>query len=148
MPKPIYIICSEGGAEDKTTGLVSHFNVLETIELIVEQDDSQGGDAIPAVNYRIQTVAVWGRSPEDDPETWYESEVCLHIPPEGKEIFGGKHVFRFEKTRFRVTANLQSLPVIGSGVLRIEHRIRPSGDESAEWLSQSYEISLNVSRQA
>jgi hypothetical protein len=33
MLKPVYILCSESGVEDKTTGLVSHFKVVEEFEI-------------------------------------------------------------------------------------------------------------------
>jgi hypothetical protein len=33
MPRAVYIICSESGAEDERTRLVSHFNVIERVEL-------------------------------------------------------------------------------------------------------------------
>jgi hypothetical protein len=44
MPKPIYILRSESGSEEKTTGLGRHFNVLEQFELnsSPEPTDSDG----------------------------------------------------------------------------------------------------------
>jgi hypothetical protein len=33
MPKPVYIICAEAGAEDKVTGLASYFNVVEKLQV-------------------------------------------------------------------------------------------------------------------
>lgn len=41
MPKPVYIVCSLSGAEDKATGLISLYHVLETIHVIRQHPDQK-----------------------------------------------------------------------------------------------------------
>lgn len=37
MPQPVYIICSESGSVDKFTNRISHFNVLEELQLNIAE---------------------------------------------------------------------------------------------------------------
>ena len=83
MPKPVYIICSESGSEDKTTSLVSHFKVLEQIEIREPPKPPEGGTiVIGPLNF--QMVAVWTAAEGDDPDQKYECVTSLFLPPDSR----------------------------------------------------------------
>jgi len=141
MPKPVYILCSESGSEDKTTGLVSHFKVLEQIELRELPKPPEGATlVIPGLSF--QMVAVWAAAEDDDLDQKYECTTTFFLPPDNQEQFVGKAIFSFEgqKRRARQTANFFGLALKAPGLLRIENRIRPLGAGEDLWLVQSYEI--------
>src|SRR5271157_2017399 len=75
MPRPVYIICSLGGAEDKATGLISLFHVLETVN-IVRRPPDRGISPIT-----IRTTAVWMRTEGDDESVEYEFQSIFRSPP-------------------------------------------------------------------
>jgi hypothetical protein len=141
MPKPVYIICSESGSEDKTTSLVSHFKVLEQIEIRdLPKPAEAGTNVIPGLSF--QMVAVWMAAEDDDPDQKYECITSLFLPPENQEQLVGMGILSFEgqKRRARMTANVLGLGFKTPGLLRIENRIRPLGAGEDLWLVQSYEI--------
>src|SRR5208337_5639855 len=79
MPKPVYILCSESGSEDKTTSLVSHFKVLEQIELRqLPKPPEVAALIIPGLFF--QMVAVWMAAEDDDPDQKYECITSLFLP--------------------------------------------------------------------
>ncbi len=141
MPKPVYILCSESGSEDKTTDLVSHFKVLEQIELRELPKPPEGATlVIPWLSF--QMVAVWAAAEDDDLDQKYECTTTFFLPPDNQEQFVGMRIFSFEgqKRRVRQTANFIGLALKAPGLLRIENKIRPLGTGEDLWLVQSYEI--------
>ncbi|OGQ82489.1 MAG: hypothetical protein A3F90_08870 [Deltaproteobacteria bacterium RIFCSPLOWO2_12_FULL_60_19] len=139
MPKPVYIICSQGGSEDKNTGLVSLFNVVEKIQ-IIESPPPASGQQPPPKTPTFRTLAVWMRADSDKPEDEFEFEVALSVPPTDREIVGGTGRFSFTKPLHRFFLDFFGLPIEGPGTLLVESRIRKVGDK--EWLRQSYPIFL------
>jgi hypothetical protein len=139
MPKPVYILCSESGSEDKATSLVSHFNVIEQIELRELPRPPEG--MIPLVHpLSTQITAVWTRAEGDDPTHLYEFKITIFLPPDGKELPVGSGTFIFDKPRFRATAYVKGLVMNGPGSFRAEGRVRPVGSNEDSWVVQNYEI--------
>ena len=141
MPKPVYILCSESGSEDKTTGLVSHFKVLEQIELRQLPKPPEGATfIIPGLFF--QMVAVWMAAEDDDPDQKYECMTSLFLPPDNQEQIVGTAIFSFEgqKPRDRMTVNFFGLAFKAPGLLRVVNKMRPLGAGDDLWLVQSYEI--------
>jgi hypothetical protein len=141
MPKPVYILFSESGSEDKATGLVSHFKVLEQIEcreLPKPQEDHPGLISLLS----CQIVAVWAKADEDDPEEQYEFQVLLYLRSQLEAILAASGTLAFEATkpRNRTTVNVIGISFRDAGVFRVEHRIRPHGGEDRSWLVQTYEV--------
>ena len=138
MPKPVYIICSESGTQDKNTGLVSLFNIVEKFqisEISPEQKQKGLGGNAPVV----RMIAVWMRSQEDENQG-FEYEVVLFVPPNDREVGGGPGGrFQFTHPLHRLTMTLV-LPsgFEGAGVMRVENRVRKVGDQ--HWLRQEYPI--------
>jgi hypothetical protein len=140
MPKPVYILCAESGAEDKTTGLVSHFKVIEELEIRETLAFSPGiaPAAFRAISF--QSVAVWARAERDGPDQVYEFKTSLFLPDESQEHILGTGTIAFgNRARLRITVNLWA-PLVRPGLLRVEHGIRPVGADAESWLIQSYEI--------
>lgn len=148
MPKPIYIICSESGSEDRVTNSVSHFNVLEQIELRAVPEPAPGQPTLilaPA----FQVDSVWLREDTDDPEQLFECEVVFHLP-EVKGMVVSATKFAFEKPRYRYTVRASS--VIGrdelskfgknAGIFVAECRVRKFGDPQEVWTSQYYPLAI------
>jgi hypothetical protein len=141
MPKPVYILCSESGSEDKATSLVSHFNVIEQIELREFPKPPEGFP--PMVQpLSMQITAVWMRAEGDDPDQEYEFKITIFLPPDGKELPAGAGTVLFDRPRFRATAYVQGLLMSASGSFRAEGRMRPIGGHEDSWVTQTYEIAV------
>jgi hypothetical protein len=138
MPKPVYIICSESGSEDKYTGLVSHFRVIEQINL-QELPLPQEGKPLVIPAMPLQFTAVWAMAEDDRVNDEYEFRNSV-VLPDGKEITVQEGTIFFEenKTRQRFLVVLSRLTVNQPGLFKVESRFRRTGQEN--WLSQSYEI--------
>jgi hypothetical protein len=138
MPRPVYILCSESGTEDKQTGLLSFFHVIEKIQIIsVPEADEQG--RVFLTSQRIRVVAVWMRGEEDSPTQEFEYQTVLVLPPYHKEIPSGYGRFVFSKPLHRFTvSDLGPLLFEGPGIMRAESRLRKLGEQT--WLKQDYPI--------
>src|SRR4051794_40029299 len=101
MPRPIFIICSGSGAEDRTTGLLSIFNVIDKVmfhRVPLPQPTSP-----PVVEMRV--TAAWSRE-EQDVDQEYEYEVVVSVPPEGDEHIVGRGRFAFTLPNQRISARV------------------------------------------
>ena len=85
MPKPVYILCSESGSEDRATGLISHFKVIDQIGLkpSPSSPDSEKTTVI-VTSIPLQMVAIWQADPHHDPDQEYDVENLLYMPPDGE----------------------------------------------------------------
>ncbi len=135
MPRPVYIICSLGGAEDKATGLISLFHVLETVN-IVRRPPDRGISPIT-----IRTTAVWMRTEGDDESVEYEFQSIFRSPPHGTEAIIRAGQFSFGKPLFRFVADVTFMSFVCPGTLTVVHRIRKM-EEGSTWLTQEYSIML------
>lgn len=145
MPRPVFILCSKSGVEDKESSLISLFDIVEKLQITkvpIPQVTTQEGPRPPVViQYQpLRIVAVWMALPEDDPQQNYDYSMIVFGPPKGEPIgveAGG--VFRFTKPLHRFTMRIEGpLPMQGPGLIKIESRIRKVGEEN--WLSQDYPI--------
>jgi hypothetical protein len=136
MPKPVYIVCSLSGAEDRTTGLISLYHVLETLHVVRQPPDQERHFPVT-----IRTTAVWMRTEEDDPTDEYEFETGFLHPSESTAKIVKAGQFSFEKPIFRLVADITFANFPGPGVLTAIHRIRKIG-EGSEWISQEFPILL------
>lgn len=139
MPKPVYIICSESGSEDRLTGLISHFKVVEQI-LLQESPPPVEGKPVVITAMPFQFMVVWAMSDDDRPGDEYEYCHSLFFPPGEKEVSlpGGTIFFEQGKPRYRFAMVLAGLTFKDVGIFKVESKIRRVGEES--WLSQTYEI--------
>src|SRR5260370_17632034 len=86
MPRPVYIICAESGAEDTLTGLLSHYKVLEKIqETASTQEQIEPGPNVISLQ-PLRVAAVWMRTEGDTIQQKYEFETPFILPPRGKKI--------------------------------------------------------------
>jgi hypothetical protein len=143
MPKPVYIICSEGGADDRATGALSHFNVLEEVRVARIQTPASGqpagGQPIPRV-VPVRMTAVWMQDQGDPPDQAYDFEVAIRQPAE-PELVVSSGQFTFATSFHRLIAPMYFAGFSALGVLEVECRIRARGQES--WQSrQCYPILL------
>lgn len=137
MPRPIYIICAQSGAVDRTTGLESLFKVLEKVQFSHQPQ----GFRTPASALPFRMVAAWLRTRNDPQgEVVYESEIAAHVEGHDEVVVSTGQIVSNDAI-LRVTAE-GVLPVTPgfprSGLYEIECRIRPVGQQ--EWLRQSYPI--------
>jgi len=141
MPKPIYIICSESGVEDRNTGLLSFVNVLEKLTMW-KPGETPNPNAQRIFGFRVS--AAWMKEPTDNISTVYEWELLFEAPVSKASHVVVKGSFSFadepSKSWSRTTVNVHGVPPAdGSGILRVQHRIRPVGS-SGEWLVQEYPL--------
>jgi hypothetical protein len=143
MPKPVYILCSESGSEDRITSLLSHFKVLEQME-VRELPKPPPGHPIAVSSFSFQIVAVWARSDEDAPDQEYESSTSIFLPPGDEEIVvaSGRFQFLGSKRRYRSIVNVSGVIIAASGLFRAVDKVRPVGADNQPWLVQAYEVSV------
>ncbi len=143
MPKPSYIICSESGAIDRYTNLVSVHNVIERI-LFHKSEDRQSqipAGHSPLLSFRV--MASW-KCDENELGEEFEFENSIDGPGVNRQILNsGSFVFKTRIHRFFVNAS--GPPPPQEGTLTVTSKIRKTGDESGEWLSQQFEIDVERS---
>jgi hypothetical protein len=136
MPSPLYIICSESGADDRISGQSSLFNIIERINFFKLPP---GVAVIGGMNMRI--TAAWRRE-EGDAGKGFDFQSGVWSPDDELHILGSGE-FVFEHPTQKIGARIAgSLPVTKSGVLRAFVRIRPTGGEAAAWQTQQYPIDI------
>ncbi len=143
MPRHVYTICSRLGSEDKFTGLVSLYHVIEALTMT---RPLPGQSAIP---FTFRITSVWMKEDNDDAEQEYEFRLLLRLPPDGREIDIANNRFRFNGPCRRIVSEafLQSLVpdqafegLDGLGLMNVVCGIRPAGTQV--WNDQSYPILL------
>lgn len=133
MPKPLFIICSQGGSEDKASGSLSLFNIVEKIKISKKLHSGM----MPMFQFRI--TSVWMREPEDTADREFEWSVVVCAPITNSELTVGSGVMTFDSPTYRITANiLGPMPIDGAGTLRAISRIRVPG--ATEWNCQEYPV--------
>jgi hypothetical protein len=142
MARPLYILCAESGAEDKRTGLFSHFKVIEQVEVRALPNASEGKTVI-VPRMQFQAVAVWAKEERDDPKQEYEYRFLFYLPPNEEEVVVKSGTFRFDSLlfyRFIITSLGDVFQ--GAGTFRAECRIRPTQSKDDTWMSQSYSFAV------
>lgn len=142
MPRPVYILCSESGSQDASTNLVSHFQVIETMQISPIPESDAKVLVVPAVSFRM--TAVWMKKPEDPEGQEYDFETVFYLPPDGEELIvqTGKFAFDGGKLLYRMIVIGLGPPFKGAGLFRVESRIRAVGQQ--EWLTQDYLIPISL----
>jgi hypothetical protein len=137
MPRPIYIICSQGGSEDKASGQVSLFNVIDKLFLRRNQPNTPPPPPQPGIS-QIRITASWMRV-SGDYDQEFEFETRMFFPPENAMYGVAKGTFTFAQDWQRLTNVLVGpLPIQGPGILRVQNRVRRKGSE--EWVAQECPI--------
>ena len=143
MPRQTYLICSRLASEDRVTGLMSLYHVIE--ELVLGRP--QPNEPIPPFVLRV--TSAWMREEEEDEEQEYEYEINLRIPQGAllHRLTSGRLHFN---TRFKkLMGDVFVQSVISDEVMaRLERQsfmyvdssIRPVGIN--DWQTYSYPISL------
>ena len=140
MARPVYILCSESGSEDKATSLISHFQVVDQIELREMPQLTTPGAPVVIAMIRLHATAVWEADPDVDIGRNFRFENCIYLPPDGRKIPANNGMFTFEKSRYRFTINVLGMVLSEPGSLVVESKICPEGSD--DWLTQSYSISV------
>jgi hypothetical protein len=144
MPKPLFIICSESGVEDKDSRMISLYNILEKVEATRSSASGSRGPAIcRPMPFRI--TAVWMRTEEDGHDD-LEAQIAMFLPADGQEVTGERVRFRYEpgKPLHRLVVFTNSDWFNGPGVFRAVSRIRKVG--STEWITQEYPVTIEEVR--
>jgi len=145
MPRPVYIICSESGAQDASTNLLSLFQVFESLQLNeIPPEDLQSGKPVIIPIPTIHAVAVWMSQPDDPPDQEYEFQMAFLLPPNDAEriVHEGKFSFIKGKPLYRMVVRGYMPQLTSPGLFRIECRIRKVGEEN--WLRQDYPIPVEA----
>ena len=132
MPKPVYLICSQSGAQDKDSGLLSVFQIIEKIQF----SKTLLPNAIPMI--QMQISAAWMREPSDI-GVQFQFDTTVFIPPDDTVFEAGSGEFVFDGHFQRITGRIIGfLPIQGAGVMRVRHRVRRVG--ASDWLVQEFAI--------
>ena len=139
MAKPIYIICSESGAEDRISGRVSLFNLVEKIQIGKLPPDFKG--IVISKGISLWVTAAWMRESEEEGTGEFDFETIVNMPGSAEPIEMMKGSFAFGKVFQRIMTRIEGhLPFSGSGTMTIQCRIRRAG--STVWSAQECPIIL------
>jgi hypothetical protein len=141
MPKPFYMLCSQTGSIDKDSGLISHFNVIEKLHLMIPRAGEKAGSValLP-----MMICATWTREDKDKETDEFEFEMAFKLSDLPETVMH-KGLFKFEKEHYRILVMGQfSLPEEKpkSGFWNFESRVRKSGVKT--WLRQNFQIPVEV----
>ena len=130
MPIPAYIICSQRGSEDVSSGTISLTNIIEKIHFTRV--------ATPGARpLELQVTAAWIRTPQDAGRT-FEYSLNVFLPPGDVEIPFGVWPFTFSSDYQRISLRLAGFGFQASGTMRVVVGLRETG--SQEWNNQTYPI--------
>jgi hypothetical protein len=128
MPLPAYIMCSQSGAIDQNTGLISFFSAIEVIQISKLAPGSPPPSLVAGSNV-FWLVASWVREQSDTENQEFEVDIIGIFPPNQQEFQLGQAKFRFTTLMHRIYISQFALNLFfGPGVLRIEARIRRAGE--------------------
>jgi hypothetical protein len=153
MARPLFLICSESGAVDKATNSVSAFNIIETIQLFApilstEQpgaiEQPEDAPAVPKPIMPVRIVATWiGDDDDMGKEFEHETKIRRSNNPEWSSLYKGTFTWKTRNQRF--TINIGGLILNpDSRLILIESSIRPTGSNERSWLTQKYEIVVEM----
>lgn len=139
MARPVYLICSESGSEDKETGLVSHFTVVEKIQFRpIDATNLGPGQAIAVPQSAFSVTAVWMREKDETADDWFDYSLVV-LAPDNEPILGAGGQFQFTRPLHRFTFRSHlTFAFNQSGLVVVESKIRKVGTK--DWLTQSYPI--------
>ena len=137
MPLPVYMLCSESGAEDTTTRRFSHFNVLEQVN-ISRLPETLKEKVLVVPSLAFQAVAVWEKEDSDDPDQEFEYRFVIRLPGSDEEIVANSGTFKFQARRQRLVLSAGGAMFQAVGLFRIECLLRPMGGEDNAWMKQKY----------
>ncbi len=136
MPRPSFVICSQSGADDKFSGLLSLFNVIDRIG--VRQRIQNGAENVTSSFVpRLRVTATWLAEAADKSEV-FEFETVALLPPNREEFRLGKGQFVFNKSFKRLVTRIFKPIPLEEGLLVIQSRIRKVG--TTEWSMQEVPI--------
>jgi hypothetical protein len=132
------MICSESGAEDATTRLVSVFNVIEKVQVPRAPEHPPAGalGVLRVLPFRV--LSVWMRCEEDAPGEPYEFQVALRYPGQAEAAVVARGRFAFVDLLSRVVLAGPFPLGPAAGILWVECGIRRLG--APGWLTQQYPI--------
>lgn len=149
MPKPKFVLCCESISHDKTSNLISLFNVLEGFQVITRPITPPKMDvgqtlviAVPMIQFT--GVAVWEQSSDAEGGGEFDYEIELHVPGVSEpHVTIGKFRFNFKRHyRFQTRLEIAPSPKIQSGDIRFVSKVRPTG--TTRWKSQEYSFPLTI----
>lgn len=145
MPFPQYLIATRGHSVDKTTGLLSLFEVVEKI-VSFPTPEPEGGGVVIVEHHPIGIHACWAIDAEAGETADDVFDVRLRLRMEGDANPLAEHTAHFSfqvpgLTSFRQTFNIGSpLPAPRSGSLLVEVSVRKVGTD--DWVDQVYRIAV------
>jgi hypothetical protein len=146
LPRPVFIIASQGGAEDRETGLLSIYEVLEKMVATPVPKKNQD-DVVIIRNRPVRVTSTWMRLETDNENQDFEHQMIFTIQPANEPIgIVPPSIFRFSKPfqRFTTLVN-EPFAIDNDGMLIIESRVRAVGTE--DWVSQTFPIIVEVVNQ-
>jgi hypothetical protein len=141
------MLCCESGALDKESGVISHFKVMDALQLSprVIPKPADTGAVVYHELLRFQVVAVWEQTERDPSDTEFEAQVAFTRPEKETEDIVFERTFKFgekRRHRFIVTSVYGPHPEPKSGIFKTECRVRKVGSKT--WHRQTYDFEQTV----
>jgi hypothetical protein len=137
MPRPVYMLCAESGSEDRRTGLISHFKVLEQVH-VRRLPEVPTGQILVVQSLQFQVVTVWEKEESDASTQDFEYRFVLRLPPDGEEVVAQSGTIRFDNRRYRLILETGGNLFQAVGLFQVECRLRPVGATDDAWIVQRY----------
>jgi hypothetical protein len=136
MPIPVYIVCCESQSVDAATGLISHFNIFNQLNVAaVAPGESITPTPTLTMWFKMTASATWMRGDDDEDEFEFQTVLIAPGKPESK-IAEGR--FTFSKQFQRIDSIVMGQIFTESGTFFVDSRIRKVGSDT--WFSQRYYI--------
>ena len=145
MPRPVFIVCAQYGTEDKSTGQMSLFGIVDKLVMsIIPQPITNGMVVVHTTSLYI--AAKWMKNTDDDQEQMYE--VTLRgISSDGKILVDSAFEnFKFAENRpLHIVAMLlrNPIPVTEAGTMSFVCSLKKA-DSDDKWISQEYPIIIET----
>ena len=142
-------MCSQGSSADKESGFYSIFEIIEKLTITELPKPTESGVTVLIERQRFVISSAWMIDAKNgetfDDEFDFEVKVYMEF---GDTIMDNSQKFKFtgpEKPAHRLTVNMVGpIPVMKSGSLVVECRVRKSG--SSSWKSHSYRVIVEHQR--
>lgn len=145
MAKPAYIICAHSCVEDRETGIISAFQIIDKLQVTPLPVPPPGQNLVVLWQGMVIMIGWLGEPPDIGQEFEMATRFVL---PNGETQDLAQTPFRFgdpdpRKVLHRFVLRFPQPPSFNiPGLVLIESRIRRTGTE--QWISQSYPLIIEV----
>ena len=145
MVNPVFILVAKLSSQDKDSGALSIFEIVEKLQFTAIPKPIDPAQPIMVLFEPMRLIATWSSETDADRNREYDYEIEAFMPDESLPLIAASGTFRFEagKQNHRITVIFASpLPITKPGIIRFQGKIRVTG--TPNWQTQSYLIPVEA----